>query len=442
MGRRKRVWLVGAVALGGVALAGLATAVALTPPVRARIELWRRGVGPGDEVASVHAASRVDDVETLELLRLATADLDATDHEGRSPLHTAIAAKAHQAAAFLLDAGGAGTGAGEPPLSLALGSRDPELARLLLARGADPNQVDSEGFTPLARAVAEHDEKTARVLLAAGASPHVDPPGPDGSVLEHAVREGWTDFVTLLMARGATPATLGREGQPMLPLAVALGRAAVTAALLDAGADIETPLVTPVSEDFMTLVPGQYARHYLTRDEGITPLMVAVLRGDLELARLLRERRASLGPTRALVKYPLGMAANRRDIPMMQVLLGRDPAEAAKSRRIVVSLSQQRATLYEHDKATLETRVSTGRKGYRTPTGEYVITNKHRQWTSTIYEGAEMPYFMRLSGSDIGLHQGVVPRGPASHGCVRVPAGTAKRLYERMRVGDPVTITQ
>jgi len=442
MGRAKRVWVAGASVVALTGLFGLATAVALMPPVRARVELWRRGVPLGDQVAAVHAASRVDDVETLKLLRTATANLSARDRDGNSALHTAIASNAHQAAAFLLDAGvDGGGGSGETPLSLALRSGDAELAQMLLARGTDPNQADAEGVTPLARAVVEHDQRTARALLAAGASPDVDPPGPDGSVLEHAVREGWADFVTLLLARGANPATPSREGQPLLPLAVALGRADVTAALLDAGADIETPLVTPVSEDFMALVPGKYAQHYLTRDEGITPLMVAVLRGDLELARLLRERKASLGPTRGLVKYPLGMAANRRDIPMMQVLLGRDPAEAAKARHIVVSLSQQKATLYEQDKSTLETRVSTGRKGFRTPAGEYVITNKHRTWTSTIYEGAEMPYFMRLSGSDIGLHQGVVPRGAASHGCVRVPAGTARRLYERMRVGDPVTIT-
>ena len=313
---------------------------------------------------------------------------------------------------------------------------------MLLARGADPNQPDAEGLTPLARAVARHDQKTASLLLSSGASPNIDPPGPDGSVLEQAVREGWTDLVPLLVSRGASPTTLSREGQAMLPLAVALGRADVTAALLDAGADIETPLVNPVSEDFMALVPGKYARHYMTRDDGVTPLMVAVLRGDLQVARLLRDRKASFGPTRTLVKYPLGMAANRRDIPMMQVLLGRDPDEAAKARHIVVSLSQQNATLYEADNPTIVTRVSTGRKGYRTPAGEYVITSKHRTWTSTIYEGAEMPYFMRLSGSDIGLHQGVVPRGPASHGCIRVPAATAKRLYDRMRPGDPVTITQ
>jgi hypothetical protein len=225
----------------------------------------------------------------------------------------------------------------------------------------------------------------------------------------------------------------------MLPLAVALGRVDVTTTLLDAGVDVDTQVASPVSEEFMQLVPGGYARFYLTKDQGLTPLMIAVLRGDLELARVLLNRGASLGPTHGQVKYPLGMAADRHNVPMMQVLLGRDPDEAANARRIVISIRDQHATLYEHGEPTLRTRVSTGRKGYATPHGEYVITDKRLTWQSTLYD-AEMPYFMRLSGSDIGLHEGVVPRGPASHGCIRLPAAAARNLYARMRPGDPVTI--
>jgi len=108
----------------------------------------------------------------------------------------------------------------------------------------------------------------------------------------------------------------------------------------------------------------------------------------------------------------------------------------------VISLSGQHATLYENDAAMLHTRVSTGRKGFPTPPGDFVITDKRRRWVSTIYENAEMPYFMRLSGSDIGLHEGVVPRGPASHGCIRLPGAAARSLYQRMRLGDPVTIVR
>src|SRR5207342_865792 len=112
-----------------------------------------------------------------------------------------------------------------------------------------------------------------------------------------------------------------------------------------------------VTEEFMQLVPGKYARYYLTRDQGLTPLMIAVLREDLELTRLLLKRGASLGPTRVQVKYPLGMAADRRNVPIMQVLLGRDPDEAANARHIVISTRDQHATLYEHGEPTFQTRV-------------------------------------------------------------------------------------
>jgi len=53
---------------------------------------------------------------------------------------------------------------------------------------------------------------------------------------------------------------------------------------------------------------------------------------------------------------------------------------------------------------------------------------------------APMPYFLRLNAGAVGLHEGVVPRHPASHGCIRVPRGTAQQLFVSTRVGDPVTI--
>jgi len=304
----------------------------------------------------------------------------------------------------------------------------------LLGFGADPTLLGTNGSIALAHAVSRNDEPVARLVLE-GANPDE----PDGVLLEQAVRGGTKEMVALLLQHGADPGTLSRDGQPLIALAVALGRADITTALLDGGADVNAPLASPVSEEFLQLVPGKYARFYLTKDQGITPLMIAVLRGDFELTRMLLARRASLGSTRGRFKYPLGMAADRRDIPMMQLLLGRDPREAARTRRIVISLRDQQATLYEQDKPTFKTRVSTGRKGFPTPRGEYVITDKRRVWESTLYD-AEMPFFMRLSGSDIGLHAGVVPRGPASHGCIRLPAAAARTLYARMRPGDPVII--
>jgi ankyrin repeat protein len=447
------------------------------PRVRARIALWQRGIPITDDPRAIRVACRADDVDTLALLSTAGADLGETTPQGETPLHVAAAAGAARAVRFLVEHGAAVDGemSARTPLAVAVEAGHVDVARLLLEEGADalaptgpagrpaplhaaetgdvgtmrlllgfgvdPNLAGSDGVPAIVHAIARDDEPVMRELLAAGATLDVDPPGADRSLLEQAIRDGRTNVVKLLLAHGADPTALSREGQPLLPLAVALGRPDAATALLDAGADVDTGLLPEPSEEFLALVPGKYARFYLTRDEGLTPLMVAVLRGDHELARMLLARGASLGPTSGRVKYPLGMAADRRDIAMMQILLGRDPAEAARTRRIVISLSTQQATLLENDQPTFRTRVSTGRKGYPTPRGEFVITDKRRTWRSTIYD-AEMPYFMRLSGSDVGLHAGVVPSRPASHGCIRLPAASARALYQRMRLGDPVTITQ
>jgi ankyrin repeat protein len=467
-------WAASAVVLVAAGAAVL-TAETTVPIARASLALWRRGLPLTHHAAAVHVASRSDDVELLALLHAAGADLGAPNAEGDTALHVAAASGAPWAAAFLVangidvdDQGRTG-----PPLALALEEGHLDVARVLLEHGADvrvrlgrerrpaavqvaltgdvrkmnlllglgipPDVADADGLTALAHAFSRNDDPMARALLAAGATPHVDPTGPDRSLLEGAIRDGRRDLVELLLAHGADATVLSHEGQPLLPVAVALGRVEVAAALLDAGVAVDTELAPAASEEFLALVPGTHARFYLTRDEGVRPLMVAVLRGDREMTRLLLERGASVGPTRKLFKYPLGMAADREDITMMQVLLGRDPQEAASTRRIVVSLSQQRATLYEGGRSTLQTSISTGRKGFRTPPGEYVITDKHRHWRSTLYP-VDMPYFMRLSGGEMGLHEGVVRSQPASHGCIRVPPAAARTLYQRMRLGDPVTV--
>jgi lipoprotein-anchoring transpeptidase ErfK/SrfK len=88
----------------------------------------------------------------------------------------------------------------------------------------------------------------------------------------------------------------------------------------------------------------------------------------------------------------------------------------------------------------LHTGISTGKAGYATPTGEFVVTDKKLVHVSTIYK-VEMPYFMRLSCKDFGMHEGYVPDYPASHGCIRLPSEAAHRLYKEVPIGTLVTIT-
>ena len=107
--------------------------------------------------------------------------------------------------------------------------------------------------------------------------------------------------------------------------------------------------------------------------------------------------------------------------------------------RIEVDLDAQTAQLFVDDVAEEAVPISSGRKGYPTPKGEFVVTNKHRHWTSTIY-GAAMPYYLRLSCRAFGLHAGHLPGYPASHGCIRLNKKDAKNLFERVPVGTLVVI--
>ena len=67
-------------------------------------------------------------------------------------------------------------------------------------------------------------------------------------------------------------------------------------------------------------------------------------------------------------------------------------------------------------------------------------TDKKTEHVSTIYK-VKMPFFMRLNCRDFGMHEGVVPDHPASHGCIRVPRDAARKLFKEVPIGTLVTIT-
>lgn len=108
---------------------------------------------------------------------------------------------------------------------------------------------------------------------------------------------------------------------------------------------------------------------------------------------------------------------------------------------VLVSLPRQRATVYRNGVRIGESTVSTGRKGYETPTGVFTILQKKREHFSNLYDDAPMPYMQRLSWSGLALHAGRVPGYPASHGCVRLPEAFAAHLFEVTSRGMTVVIT-
>ncbi|MES2924471.1 MAG: ankyrin repeat domain-containing protein [Verrucomicrobiota bacterium] len=452
---------------------------------------------------TIQIAFRQGWLEAVPKLAAAGADPNARGADGQTLLDRAVALGDAEKIDLLLKIGADPNGrqpspGSVPPLERIFTDGDRALFRIFLDHGAKPPEAKWDSW--LWKALAKRDHEAARLLLSHGAQastrgPHglllvesaalegqgsfvkmlTDYGGPTGNALYQSSARGDLDMVGLLISCGApvnvtqipsrdTP--LGAairnkqdrvasllihhgadvnlrlpEGQAPLHLAIATGCHRTVRDLLAAGADPNTPFDLPVSPDFLKKVrPGVILRWVLKNDRNVTPLMMAADSGVIPTARHLIRAGAKMETrTRTTHLWPINFASRRNDVKMMRLFLGRDPLQ--EERRIEISLAEQRARIYDSGgKEIFTTQVSTGKKGYATPTGEFVITNKYRDWRSTLYNDASMPYFQRLSCGDFGLHQGNVPGYPASHGCIRVPAGNAAKLYTMTQAGDRVKI--
>ena len=143
----------------------------------------------------------------------------------------------------------------------------------------------------------------------------------------------------------------------------------------------------------------------------------------------------------------------------------------AANARVRIDLGLQRAILYRGEKIAMDYPIASGKSKFPTPPGNYKIVEKIRSEKrsnlyGTIYnaegkvhksnadvtedkipeggefKGAAMPYWMRLTWSGVGMHQGNVPRYPASHGCVRIPSKVASTVFSKTGIGTPVSIVR
>jgi L,D-transpeptidase catalytic domain len=147
----------------------------------------------------------------------------------------------------------------------------------------------------------------------------------------------------------------------------------------------------------------------------------------------------ALGLLTAMGSLQSASARNSRDA-------NRD--ELAQSRRAgppmlaIVSLSDQRVTIYDAEGKILQSPVSTGSTGYETPAGIYSVVQKKAVHQSNVYEDGNMPFMQRITWTGIALHAGVLPGHPASHGCVRMPLAFAERLFGLTDIGLRVIVVR
>jgi lipoprotein-anchoring transpeptidase ErfK/SrfK len=143
--------------------------------------------------------------------------------------------------------------------------------------------------------------------------------------------------------------------------------------------------------------------------------------------------------------------------------------DGRKVSRIVIDTDKQRASFFVGEDEIGWSTVASGLPRHPTPTGRFAVMEKVENKRSNLYgkvvkngkvvrsnakagrdpipagarfEGAHMPYFMRLTYDGIGLHAGPIPRPgqPASHGCIRLPSTLAPVLFKHVSHGTEVTI--
>jgi hypothetical protein len=107
---------------------------------------------------------------------------------------------------------------------------------------------------------------------------------------------------------------------------------------------------------------------------------------------------------------------------------------------IVISIADQRISLYDNGTLIARSSVSTGVTDHPTPLGVFSVIGKQRWHRSNIYSDAPMPYMQRITWSGIALHAGVLPGYPASHGCIRLTNDFAIRLWHLTKRGTRVII--
>jgi lipoprotein-anchoring transpeptidase ErfK/SrfK len=104
-----------------------------------------------------------------------------------------------------------------------------------------------------------------------------------------------------------------------------------------------------------------------------------------------------------------------------------------------VDVSKQVMTVSENGRVIYSWRVSTARKGYRTPRGTFSVKRMHRMWYSRKYDNSPMPHSIFFSGG-YAIHGTNYVKSlgrPASHGCVRLAPSHARALYNLVRAHGP-----
>lgn len=82
-----------------------------------------------------------------------------------------------------------------------------------------------------------------------------------------------------------------------------------------------------------------------------------------------------------------------------------------------------------------------GTDGKETPLGRFPIRAKSADYRSRTYD-APMPYSLWMTDDGVAMHGSAVNEGRATNGCVGVPIGFARHVFQSAEVGDVIEVVR
>jgi ankyrin repeat protein len=257
--------------------------------------LVRGGAAGATPDSRLVEAARTQDHQAIRSLISQHADVNARSDDGSTALLWATHWNDTEVADLLLRAGADANTANAfqvTPLSQACLNGSGGLVRSLLKAGAKANAVIATGETPLMTCARSGSLEAVQMLIEYGAEINAKEPVQHQTALMWAAAEHHTAVVKALIAAHADLNAHSKEGLTALHFAARIGDQELARLLLAAGMDINI-LTQP--EDKRAGTPvflAGFGTFKTTGTKGYTPLLLATVRGQVDMALFLLDQGA------------------------------------------------------------------------------------------------------------------------------------------------------